>query len=430
MDPRVSAAELGMGPSGASAGRAPRHATVASARAQLPARLRRPRRVTGPDRWPSDYFAARERFVALARAAGARLERRPVRAVGPGGEALSVDVAALGAPEPERLVVLTSGVHGVEGFLGARVQHRALERLAHDGLPDRVGVALVHAVNPWGFAHLRRVDEDNVDVNRNFPDPSAPPPEPHPRYAELDAVINPRGAPRAGDEARFWLDAARLIARDRGIASLAGAIARGQNAFPRGLFFGGTAVGESCALLQDVLRGLAAGAGRVTHLDVHSGLGPSAAVTLIGNAGGGGGDGVDGGTGHGAGGGDPERRASRLAARYRRPVRLDDASDNAYDARGTLCRWYRRAMADRPWTYLCVEVGTVGPLGVLSALRRENRAHHWTAAGSAPYARTKRALLDVFAPPSRRWRERSVAGALEVFGRAVELPSDGDRDSA
>ena len=91
--------------------------------------------------------------------------------------------------------MLVSGVHGVEGFLGASVQLRALERLASRDLPAGVGVAMIHAANPWGFAHLRRVDENNVDVNRNFVEATLPEPAVPVGYAELDPLINPpRGA--------------------------------------------------------------------------------------------------------------------------------------------------------------------------------------------------------------------------------------------
>ena len=362
--------------------------------------------VSVADGWPSDYFDSRDRFFALARAGGARTERHPLTAVGPRGEALSIDVATLVPPDTEHLIVVSSGVHGVEGILGARVQLGALARLARRDPPKGIGIAMIHAVNPWGFAHLRRVDENNVDVNRNFLDPAAPRPDTHPRYPALDPLINPTGAPRAGDEARFWLRTAGLIARERGVAPLAAAIAEGQYAYPRGLFYGGARVGESCARVQSILSDLVPRAGRVTHLDVHSGLGRFAAVTLIGSG----------------NVGTPDERARGLSAHYGRPYVADDADDNPYDARGTLARWYRRAADTRPFTYLCVEIGTLGPLRVLTALRRENRAHHWTEPGSDAYVRTKRALLDAFAPRSERWRRTSVAAVLDVLERTYRLP--------
>lgn len=359
--------------------------------------------MSDPDPWPSDYADSRRRFVAAAQRAGARVESHPIAARGPTGEALSVEVALLGASRAEHLVLVSSGVHGVEGVLGGAVQVQALQKLASGGVPLRTGIAMVHAVNPWGFAHVRRVDENNVDVNRNFLDPSQPLPEPHPRYPALDPLINPVGAPRACDALRFWRDAAALIVRDRGIAALAEPIAAGQYDRPQGLFYGGADSGPASRGLQRLILALSADAGRVTHLDLHTGLGPPAVATLIASSN------IDTGA----------RCVERLRTRYEQPVRLDDAADNPYDARGTLSRWYRRALADTPFTYLCVEVGTCNPLRVLSALRQENRAHHWTAPDSPTHRRAKQALSEVFAPRSPRWRRRSLAQGAQVFARAL-----------
>ena len=361
-----------------------------------------------PNRWPADYFASRARFVELARACGARTDSRAVAAVGPHGETLSVDVATIGERRADHLIVITSGVHGVEGFLGAAVQLEVLRRLAHGRVPDGVGVALVHAINPWGFAHLRRVDEGNADVNRNFVGETLPEPASPVGYAELDSVINPRGAPTAGGEIGYWLQAGRLIARSRGVGPLAKAVAEGQYEYPKGLFYGGARAGESCRTLQTVVLGLAADVDRLSVLDVHSGLGPSAKATLIcrSNL------------------GSADSRGRVLSERYGRKVVLDDAADNAYDARGTFARWCGRALFDARFAYVCVEIGTVNPLRVLSALRRENRAHHWCPVGSGPYVRTKEALLETFAPGSPRWRRASVAEGVDVFHRTLALPAD------
>ncbi len=362
--------------------------------------------VPPPEHWPADYFASRARFVELARACGARMESRAVDAVGPRGEPLSVDVGKLGPRRADHLIVLVSGVHGAEGFLGAAVQHRALRLLARTGLPDGVRVAMIHAANPWGFAHLRRVDEHNVDVNRNFVGPTLPEPLSPSGYAELNSLINPRRTPGPTDGIAYWARAARLIVRDRGTARLAKSIAEGQYEFPQGLFYGGAQAGESCRTLQELVLGLASDAHRLTVLDVHSGLGPSATPTLIGD-------------------GNVGTRASRprlLREHYGLNVLLDSSDENAYDARGTFARWCREALADKRFLYLCVEIGTVNPVRLFSALRRENQAHHWSDRDSAPYHETKRALLEVFAPRSPRWRRESVAQGLGVLERTLELP--------
>jgi hypothetical protein len=52
------------------------------------------------------------------------------------------------------------------------VQYAALKHLAATGLYKTRAklptIVFVHALNPFGFKHHRRVNEDNVDLNRNF----------------------------------------------------------------------------------------------------------------------------------------------------------------------------------------------------------------------------------------------------------------------
>ncbi len=66
-------------------------------------------------------------------------------------------------------LVVSSGVHGVEGFFGSAVQLAFLEKLPPDWRPpEGAAVVLIHALNPFGFAWQRRFNEENVDLNRNF----------------------------------------------------------------------------------------------------------------------------------------------------------------------------------------------------------------------------------------------------------------------
>ena len=116
-----------------------------------------------------DYATARARFRAAAEAKGWVLQALPIAAEGPRGIELTIDVARLGPENPRRVVVVSSGTHGVEGYFGSAVQLALLEGAWADvDLPDDTGLLLVHAVNPYGFAWNRRVNEDNVDLNRNF----------------------------------------------------------------------------------------------------------------------------------------------------------------------------------------------------------------------------------------------------------------------
>lgn len=119
-----------------------------------------------PTLFSPDYRLARQRFRDAARAAGFALEEHPIEQEGPRGEVLTIDVARKGPPRPRSVLAVSSGTHGVEGFFGSAVQLAWLESGA--ALPAEDAALLIHAVNPFGFAWVRRVNEDNVDLNRNF----------------------------------------------------------------------------------------------------------------------------------------------------------------------------------------------------------------------------------------------------------------------
>ena len=142
-----------------------------------------------------DFFAptygdARQRFLAAAAKSGAVVTKHIHPLKGPSGEELALDVAAFGPLDAKRVFVTMSATHGGEGFLGSAAQVGWLTEGRYRDLPDDTAVVLMHAVNPHGFAWLRRVTEGNIDLNRNFLDYAEPVPE-KPEYDKLHAAICP-----------------------------------------------------------------------------------------------------------------------------------------------------------------------------------------------------------------------------------------------
>src|SRR5204863_362807 len=91
---------------------------------------------------------------------------------------------------------LTSATHGVEGFCGSGCQAALLRDDAFVAAVERSGVEvmMLHALNPYGFSHLRRANEDNADLNRNFVDFSTPPATSG-AYAEIHPLLLPPSWP-------------------------------------------------------------------------------------------------------------------------------------------------------------------------------------------------------------------------------------------
>lgn len=361
--------------------------------------------------FPSDYSAARERFTTLARECGAELRAYLLAARGPRGETLTVDTACLGARAPRVLLVLSSGTHGVEGFAGSALQQLFLAEHADAPWPADSGILLVHALNPYGFAHLRRVNENNVDLNRNaldcFPGP------PNPVYRRLDAWLNPRSPPRHSVDTFLLRGLWHRLALGR--RALAQAVAGGQYEFPRGLFYGGGERQESLRIFTSILQEACfARVKWALHLDLHTGLGRFGAHWLVVDA--------------------PE--GSPAYARWQRwfgaeavASGLHGGGPAAYAASGTITTLTARSLPGADVAAAVLEFGTYSAIRVLRVLCRENRLHHFGDLHSRRAARIKADMLETFFPSDPAWRSTLLAGGRRLFACLPGLMAEHTRDA-
>jgi hypothetical protein len=350
-----------------------------------------------PTVFSSDYSTARQRFRQAASHLGWQLEAHPIGGYGPGGEELAFDVGYSPSGDRERVLVISSGIHGVEGFFGSAVQVALLEQWA-SATPPPTRCVFLHGLNPFGFAWLRRFDENNVDPNRNFLLPGERFEGAPEGYARLDAFLNPRRPPSWWES--FTLKALWLIAR-YGMPALRQAVAGGQYSYPRGLFFGGVCPSRMQQLLGENLPRWLGGSKCVVHLDFHTGLGRQGACKLL----------ID----------YPlnDRQRGWLTDWFGADsFEACDSSGIAYDARGGFGRWCVSRGLAPDYLFACAEFGTYAPVQVLAGLRAENQAQHWGTPSAAPTVRAKERLKELFSPASGAWRSQVIERSLELVGRA------------
>jgi len=219
----------------------------------------------------ADYPEARAKFLKAAADAGGALEAvfHPER--GPDGGELATDIAWFGPNDAPAVLVMISGTHGVEGFCGSGAQIDWLRRGGAASLPAGVAVLMIHAVNPYGFAWLRRVTHENVDLNRNWIDFAQPLPT-NPGYAALaDAICPAEWTPEA--QAASFQVLGGFIAKN-GMMAMQQAISGGQYSHPKGVFFGGAGPTWSRTTQTAIFDHYLKGAARVGIIDYHTGLGP------------------------------------------------------------------------------------------------------------------------------------------------------------
>jgi len=216
----------------------------------------------------ADYAQARRKFLEAARARGLAVDSHVLPLTGAQGEALATDVVLDGPTDASRMLIVISGVHGVEGFCGSAIQTGMLRMGAGAVAPD-TSVLYVHAVNPYGFSHLRRATEENIDLNRNFVDFSRPLPL-NAGYGEIhDLLLPAQWPPLPEGESRLAQYRERHGAR-----GLQRAMSLGQHSHHDGLHYGGLAPAWSNSTFRGILRRYAARVQQLASIDIHTGLGP------------------------------------------------------------------------------------------------------------------------------------------------------------
>ena len=327
------------------------------------------------------YREARQRFLEAARAAGAAVESHAHPLKGADGEEIATDTALLGPADAASLVIVSSGTHGPEGFAGSACQLALLG----DDLPARaaghgIAMLLVHAVNPFGFSHLKRTNEDNIDLNRNFNDFSTPYPD-NPVYEQVHRLLVPdTWPPDADNEARLAEAMGRLAdQRNPGISS-------GQALHPDGLFYSGTAPAWSNGTVRSIVRRHGAGRRHIAWLDVHTGLGPY---------------------GHGEKifGTHPPRTLQRALSWWGRDL-IVSTQPGSVSPR-TVGHITYCAFAESPHaalTPMTLEYGTLPSLQVRKALRGEAWLAGHPDAAPATAAAIRRAVRDAFYVDADDWK--------------------------
>jgi hypothetical protein len=347
------------------------------------------------------YDEARARFLALAHAVGARVDRHAIAARGPEGQRLTIDVARLGADPgaASRVLVVQSGTHGIEGYFGSAVQQTWLT--TPPTLPRDAAVVLVHAVNPWGMAFWRRANESNVDLNRNFVDFGAPLPA-RPDYAALHPLLCPRTLDDEGEK-RFVETAYRLVA-ERGLPWLARVITEGQYEFADGLYYGGRAPEESNRIVRSIWRDQVRGAREALLVDLHTGFGAHGACTLL----------------------SAHRRdalAHAWLARCFAGERIEvtqDAPDPATPHKhGQLSVGVAAEIPGTSLRAVTVELGTHPDERILLAERRENWLQHHGDRDTAEGRAIATEHRECSCPDSDAWRDAALGHGARILDRAA-----------
>ena len=312
--------------------------------------------------------------------------------------------------ERTNLILLTTGVHGMEGYIGFVMLDVFFAEVYPTLDTENTGILIVANVNPYGMKYMRRYNENNVDLNRNFIedwdnfDRSS-----NKEYPKVDKFLQPEG--KMGNafwhEVGFYLSLAKE-AIFTGADTISDALLTGQYEYPEGVYYGGDGDEKSTAYLKGVFREcLDSEYENIVHVDIHSGYGPRYNMVIFNSV-------QD----------ETTEAEAREMFGYDYIIAVD--SEEFYPTFGDTTDYFYRLKngmeSDKELYSTCFEFGTIGDSFIDSILSLkytvdENRQHWYPTDNEITEAVVRENYYELFYPTETKWREKTILDFKDaIFG--------------
>ena len=313
-----------------------------------------------------------------------------------------------------KLLVLSSGIHGVEGFTGSAVQQMLLREQLSSEVLSEMGVLLIHAVNPYGFKYLRRVSENNVDLNRGSETDPALFDSKNPGYAALYDMLNPQGKFSKGSlRSQFFYMIAISKMIMESMSTLRQAILQGQYEYPEGVYFGGTTFEPQIDSLQTILPDYFANYETILEIDLHTGYGARRVLHLFPNP-------VD----------DPEIKRKTESVFEGHTIDWGDSGDFYTISGGFADAFLSKINPDATYLYMVFEWGTFdsqktfGSLKSLQKILNENQGHHHGYKNEKQKQKVKKETVEAYYSSSDAWRSEVMESGRDMMQLVINTYPD------
>ncbi len=299
------------------------------------------------------------------------------------------------------LIVLTTGVHGIEGYIGSVMLDVFFEEVYPELNTADTGILVVANINPYGMKNYRRYNENNVDLNRNFIedwdnfDRSS-----NKEYPKVESFLQPEG--KMGNafwhEVGFYLSLAKE-AVFTGADTISDALLTGQYEYPRGVYYGGNGDEISTAYLKGVFADCLDGQyENIVHIDIHSGYGPRYNMVIFNSV------------------QDMTTEAEAVEMFGYDYVIAQDSEEFYVTYGDTTDYFYRLARSkksDKELYSTCFEFGTIGDSFFDSILSLkytvdENRQHWYPTTNKITKEVVRQNYLELFYPAEMEWRMKAI----------------------
>jgi len=309
----------------------------------------------------------------------------------------------------DNLLIISSGIHGVEGFTGSAIQLMVMEEILSPNYLDTTGILLIHGLNPYGFKYMRRVTENNVDMNRNCVIDESLFDTKNEGYGTLYDMLNPQGEAnhRSLKNRHLHLVAIQKILAES-MPVLRQAVLHGQYEYPEGLYFGGKELEPQIANIAPILQEKMTPYTRIITIDLHTGYGENGTMHLFPNP-------VE----------DADIKAymEELFTGYK--IDWGD-SDDFYTYMGSFADYIGSLAPGKTYYPMVFEFGTLdsqktfGSIRSLHIMILENQGFHYSYKNDKTEAKIKENFLEMFYPSNNAWRSKVIMDAKKILELVFE----------
>ena len=318
------------------------------------------------------------------------------------GENLYIDNIYLPASsEKTNLIILTTGVHGIEGYIGSVMLDVFFEEIYPTLNTENTGILVVANINPYGMKNYRRYNENNVDLNRNFiEDWDSFDRSSNQEYPKVVNFLQPEG--KMGNafwhEVGFYMSLAKE-AVFTGADTISDALLTGQYEYPTGVYYGGNGDEVSTTYLKGVFADCIDGEyENLIHIDVHSGYGPRYNMVIFNSV------------------QDMTTEAEAIEMFGYEYIIAQDSEEFYVTYGDTTDYFYRLARSknsDKELYSTCFEFGTIGDSFIDSILSLkytvdENRQHFYPTTNKITAEVVRQNYLELFYPTESEWRMKAI----------------------
>lgn len=322
---------------------------------------------------------------------------------------LTIDLCYIpGSEKADRIIILNSGIHGVEGFVGSAVQLYFMDNYINSELLEKTSVLLIHSLNPYGFKYARRVTENNVDLNRNSDIDKKLYQTKNEGYSKVFDLINPKGKAIPGSMANrfFFIKAIKEIAK-KSMPVLRQAVLQGQYEFPEGLYYGGNDFESQIKNLVPIIDTICNPYEMVFAIDLHTGYGERGKLHLFPN---------------------PVEESVKKRMEYIfEGFQIDwGDSDDFYTITGDFVSYIGKINHDKISIPMVFEFGTMNSQTTLGSLKSihimilENQCEQYGFSSDEDFKKIKKDLIEMYYPTSNAWKSNVIDQTKILFDNSLK----------